>query len=163
LYRYITGLFGDQGMELEELAVHERAITNRGQGVRMDRRWVQASYASAEAAGEPLPPPPPPEEPAWVKRRRAAEAAAAAAEEVAAAGRTVAKEEAAAAATEREEAAAAVGACDRTRLEDFMLELLEEGRVAPRELLTRLTSRRVKQSEDFAHLHLNLQDFDEDF
>jgi membrane protein involved in colicin uptake len=123
-------------MELEELAVHERAITNRGQGVRMDRRWVQASYASAEAA---------------------------AAEEVAAAGRTVAKEEAAAAATEREEAAAAVGACDRTRLEDFMLELLEEGRVAPRELLTRLTSRRVKQSEDFAHLHLNLQDFDEDF
>ena len=37
-HHYTVGLFTDGGMLLEELAVHERAITNRGKGVRMDRR-----------------------------------------------------------------------------------------------------------------------------
>jgi methyltransferase-like protein 6 len=47
----IRTLFSDQEMLLEELAVHERAITNRGKGVTMDRRWVQASFASAQVTG----------------------------------------------------------------------------------------------------------------
>ena len=49
--RFIKRLFTDRGMPLEELQVHERAITNRGKGQRMERRWVQCIFASAEVPG----------------------------------------------------------------------------------------------------------------
>ena len=68
-----------------------------------------------------------------------AEAAAAAKEEAAAAARAEEEKVAAAAAREREKAAAAVATCDRSVLEGLVLELLREDRVAPAELLTRLT------------------------
>ena len=42
---------------MEELDVYERTIANRGRGLRMDRRWIQASFASAAVPAEPLPPP----------------------------------------------------------------------------------------------------------
>jgi methyltransferase-like protein 6 len=57
-------------MPLERLDVHERSITNRSRELTMDRRWVQASFASATTPGAPLPPPPPPPEPAWMARKR---------------------------------------------------------------------------------------------
>ena len=46
----LKALFAGAGMALERLDVHRRAITNRGQNVKMDRRWVQASFASASKA-----------------------------------------------------------------------------------------------------------------
>jgi len=146
-------LFQKHGMLLEELAVHERAITNRGQGVRMDRRWVQASFASAAVPADALPTPPPPEEPAWMTRRRVAEGAAAAREAAnEAAGVAEAETEAmAAAVAAREEAAAAavVTSCDRRVLEGMTLELLREGRVTPQELLIRLSTLNLKFDPEF--------------
>ena len=52
--RFIKRLFTDRGMPLEELQVHERAITNRGKGQRMERRWVQCIFASAEVPEAPV-------------------------------------------------------------------------------------------------------------
>ena len=140
--KHLSSLFADQGMVLEELAIHERVITNRGKGVNMERRWVQASYASAMTPGAPLPPPPAPEEPEWMRRKRALEARerekAEEAEKAAAEER--AREEVAA--RERSEAAAAVGACGRGTLEAFVLQLLKEERVTSGEVLTGLNINR---------------------
>lgn len=55
----LTKLFSDQGMEMREMFVHERTITNRGQALDMNRRWVQASFASAKTSAETFEPPPP--------------------------------------------------------------------------------------------------------
>ena len=48
--RFVKDLFATQGMALEEMTVHARAVTNRADARRMDRRWLQCSFASAHAA-----------------------------------------------------------------------------------------------------------------
>ena len=124
-------LFDARGMALEVMDVHQRAITNRSRGVRMLRRWVQASFASAPRPEAPLPPPPPPPEPAWARRKREADARKAEEEK--------AKEREAEEARRRELAEAArareaVAACDREGLERALLRLMREGRVGADEL-----------------------------
>ena len=76
--RFVKDLFATQGMALEEMTVHASAVTNRADARRMDRRWLQCSFASAHVCAAPLPPPPPPPEPEWRRRAREAEAARAA-------------------------------------------------------------------------------------
>ena len=133
--RFIKRLFTDRGMPLEELQVHERAITNRGKGQRMERRWVQCIFASADVPEAPLPPPPPPPEPEWQKRARAAETARAAEatrSEVARAQAELDERE------EGEKTKAIVAKCDRVELEKFINELRVTGRVDLEEIVTRL-------------------------
>jgi hypothetical protein len=48
-------LFSDQETLLGEVAVHEKAITNRSKGVTMARWSVLASFASAQVTGYGLP------------------------------------------------------------------------------------------------------------
>jgi methyltransferase-like protein 6 len=124
-------MFDARGMALEVMDVHQRAITNRSRGVRMLRRWVQASFASAPRPEAPLPPPPPPPEPAWARRKREADARKAEEEK--------AKEREAEEARRRElaevaRAREAVAACDREGLERALLRLMREGRVGADEL-----------------------------
>ena len=136
----LKALFADFGMVVESLDVYERAITNRGQGVKMDRRWVQASFASARVPAEPLPPPPPPPEPEWAKRKREADAARverAARDEAEAARRR--ENEAAALA----EVTAALETCARGDLERVVMGMMREGVVTPETLV-----RRLKEASD---------------
>ena len=133
--RFVKDLFAAQGMALEELTVHARAVTNRASGRRMDRRWIQCSFASAATPATPLPPPPPPPELEWRRRAREAESARverAAKEE---AERAAREEEAR---VEGERARAAVGGCDRRALESFLEELRLAGRITADEIATRL-------------------------
>jgi hypothetical protein len=131
----LRALFSERGMALEELDVYERTIANRGRGLRMDRRWVQASFASADVPAEPLPPPPPPPEPEWMARKREADARREAAEAKAA------EERAERARVEREQTDAAERAVrtrDRGDLERALIGLMRDGVVAADELERRL-------------------------
>ena len=133
--RFVKDLFATQGMALEEMTVHARAVTNRADARRMDRRWLQCSFASAHVCAAPLPPPPPPPEPEWRRRAREAEAARAA--------RAAREEEERAAREEEarvqgERARAALGGCDRIELENFLEELRLAGRVTADEIAARL-------------------------
>ena len=73
----LTELFAAQDMEMREMFVHERTITNRAQDVDMNRRWIQASFASARLGADEFEPPPPDAQraPPWAStaRRRDAE------------------------------------------------------------------------------------------
>ena len=136
----LKALFAGAGMALERLDVHRRAITNRGQNVKMDRRWVQASFASARVPAEPLPPPPPPPEPEWAKRAREAEARRA---EAAARAEAEAADRREREAASRAEVTAAVETCARGDLERLVLGMVREGVVAPETLV-----RRLKEASD---------------
>ena len=136
----LKALFAGAGMALERLDVHRRAITNRGQNVKMDRRWVQASFASARVPAEPLPPPPPPREPEWAKRAREAEARRA---EAAARAEAEAADRREREAASRAEVTAAVETCARGDLERLVLGMVREGVVAPETLV-----RRLKEASD---------------
>ena len=131
----LKALFAGAGMALERLDVHRRAITNRGQNVKMDRRWVQASFASARVPAEPLPPPPPPPEPEWAKRAREADARRA---EAAARAEAEAADRREREAASRAEVTAAVETCARGDLERLVLGMVREGVVAPETLVRRL-------------------------
>jgi len=133
--RFVKDLFRDRGMALEELTVHARAVTNRAAGRRMDRRWIQCSFASAEAPAAPLPPPPPPPEPEWRRRAREAEAAREARAKREEAERAAREE---AARVEGERARAALSRCERKVLESFLDELRIAGRVTADEIAARL-------------------------
>lgn len=55
----LTELFAAEGMEMRRLHVQSRTITNRAKSVDMNRRWIQASFASRdEPLTEFVPPPP---------------------------------------------------------------------------------------------------------
>ena len=136
----LKALFAGAGMALERLDVHQRAITNRGQNVKMDRRWVQASFASARVPAEPLPPPPPPPEPEWAKRAREAEARRA---EAAAHAEAEAADRREREAASWAEVTAAVETCARGDLERLVLGMVREGVVAPETLV-----RRLKEASD---------------
>ena len=136
----LKALFAGAGMALERLDVHRRAITNRGQNVKMDRRWVQASFASARVPAEPLPPPPPPPEPEWAKRAREAEARRA---EAAARAEAEAADRREREAASRAEVTTAVETCARGDLERLVLGMVREGVVAPETLV-----RRLKEASD---------------
>ena len=136
----LKALFAGAGMALERLDVHRRAITNRGQNVKMDRRWVQASFASARVPAEPLPPPPPQPEPEWAKRAREAEARRA---EAAARAEAEAADRREREAASRAEVTAAVETCARGDLERLVLGMVREGVVAPETLV-----RRLKEASD---------------
>jgi methyltransferase-like protein 6 len=136
----LKALFAGAGMALERLDVHRRAITNRGQNVKMDRRWVQASFASARVPAEPLPPPPPPPEPEWAKRAREAEARRA---EAAAHAEAEAADRREREAASWAEVTAAVETCARGDLERLVLGMVREGVVAPETLV-----RRLKEASD---------------
>ena len=131
----LKALFAGAGMALERLDVHRRAITNRGQNVKMDRRWVQASFASARVPAEPLPPPPPPPEPEWAKRAREVDARRA---EAAARAEAEAADRREREAASRAEVTAAVETCARGDLERLVLGMVREGVVAPETLVRRL-------------------------
>ena len=137
---HLKALFADAGMELEALDVYERAITNRGQNVKMDRRWVQASFASAHVPAEPLPPPPPPPEPEWATRKRQADARHAEEMAHAEAEATERREREAASLAEVTEA---VETCARRNLERLVLGLVREGVAAPETI-----ARRLKEASD---------------
>ena len=137
---HLKALFADAGMELEALDVYERAITNRGQNVKMDRRWVQASFASAHVPAEPLPPPPPPPEPEWATRKRQADARHAEEMAHAEAEATERREREAASLAEVTEA---VETCARRNLERLVLGLVREGVAAPETI-----ARRLKETSD---------------
>ena len=136
----LKALFAEAGMALEALDVYERAITNRGQGVKMDRRWVQASFASAHVPAEPLPPPPPPPEPEWATRKRQADARHAEEMAHAEAEATERREREAASLAEVTEA---VETCARRNLERLVLGLVREGVAAPETI-----ARRLKETSD---------------
>ena len=139
----LRALFSARGMALEELDVYERTIANRGRGLRMDRRWIQASFASAAVPAEPLPPPPPPLEPEWMARKREADARRAAAEAKAA------EERAELARVHREKKDAAVRAVrtrDRADLERALLGLMCDGVVTADELERRVAGEEASAS-----------------
>ena len=139
----LRALFSARGMALEELDVYERTIANRGRGLRMDRRWIQASFASAAVPAEPLPPPPPPPEPEWMARKREADARRAAAEAKAA------EERAELARVHREKKDAAVRAVrtrDRADLERALLGLMRDGVVTADELERRVAGEEASAS-----------------
>ena len=69
----LTALFAKFGMEQTQSVVHEKTITNRSTRVDMERRWIQASFASAAVPAEALPAPPPRAEPEWAARARLAD------------------------------------------------------------------------------------------
>ena len=69
----LTALFAKFGMEQTQSVVHEKTITNRSTRVDMERRWIQASFASAAVPAEALPAPPPWAEPEWAARARLAD------------------------------------------------------------------------------------------
>ena len=121
----------------------------------MDRRWIQGSFESAATPAEPLPPPPPPPEPAWKARARAAaEPVAASGTPGAAASTPVALDDGGGGGGDGKTASGSkVGAdagCDgtpnvvdartlvegavRKKLEAFVLDLLEAGRVTREEV-----------------------------
>ena len=133
--RFVKDLFATQGMALEELTVHARAVTNRADARRMDRRWLQCSFASAHVCAAPLPPPPPPPEPEWRRRAREAEAARAARAAREEEERAAREEEAR---VEGERARAALGGCDRIELENFLEELRLASRITADEIAARL-------------------------
>ena len=53
----LTDLFAEEGMEMQEIKVHERTITNRADAKDMNRRWIQACFASAREAPKDFVPP----------------------------------------------------------------------------------------------------------
>ena len=136
-------IFSQAGMALEELDVHERAITNRGQNVRMERRWVQASFASAHVPAEPLPPPPPPPEPEWARRRREAEARKAESDRETRDAESKPLENETLAV---QEATTAIASCPRARLQRLVLGMVREGLVSPDTLVRRLAD--IEGAED---------------
>ena len=109
----------------------------------MDRRWIQASFASAAVPAEPLPPPPPPPEPEWMARKREADARREAAEAKAA------EERAELARVHREKKDAAVRAVrtrDRADLERALLGLMRDGVVTADELERRVAGEEASAS-----------------
>ena len=131
----LTELFKKAQMELETSVVHERSITNMAQNVRMDRRWIQSSFASAEVPAEPLPPPPPPPEPEWAVRRREADARRAKEELETrdAEEKRIEEQQQVLAEVEKE-----IKTCTRDTLEKVLHGIIGEGTVEPGAMLTRL-------------------------
>ena len=58
----LVSLFADEGLELQQVHVQETVVTNRAESMDMNRRWIQAQFASARQAPEGDFVPPPPEE-----------------------------------------------------------------------------------------------------
>jgi len=61
----LTDLFAEEGMEMQEIMVHERTITNRADAKDMNRRWIQACFASDQEETKDFVPPPKLEDEQW--------------------------------------------------------------------------------------------------
>jgi methyltransferase-like protein 6 len=53
----LVALFAEEGMEMREVFIHQRTITNRADSLDMNRRWIQANFASAKICPMTFAPP----------------------------------------------------------------------------------------------------------
>jgi len=53
----LVALFAEEGMEMREVFIHQRTITNRADALDMNRRWIQGHFASAKIAPATFAPP----------------------------------------------------------------------------------------------------------